>query len=142
MCDLSVRTRKYLEYSENELEEKILNIGEDDDQKETVSLLVAYMIKKGLVFRKDISDDKDPRAILAGKTSVRYHHTTKIAANGNKIILYCYKDCKDCDAIVSEMGKTFFDNKRSDPTRPYGIVFEPSEFFKVVSILMKNGDNK
>ena len=57
------------------------------------------------------------------------------------IILYCHKDRKDRDAIVSEMGKVDFDNLRSDPTRPFGIAFEPYEFLQAVRILSRNVEN-
>ena len=142
MCELTEMTIKNLEYSLTDLESMILEIGESDEQGPTVALLTAYMIKRGLVFYRDKSNDESPRAILSGKTSVRYHRTTKISGDRNRIILYCAKDEIDKKNISSEMGKEFFDNEKSDPTRPFGTAFEPDEFPHAVSILLKNEDNK
>ena len=142
MCELSELTICMLEYSLEELEKRVLEIGDRDEQRTTVALLTAYMIKRGLVFYKDISDDANPRAILTGKTSVRYHRTTKIGGDRNRIILYCAKNEIDKKNISAEMGKTFFDNMRCDSTRPFGTAFDPHEFPQAVSILLKNEDNK
>lgn len=140
MCELSERVTNLLENDLAELEAKILEIGIKDDLKPTVALLTAYMVKRGLTLKRDKSYDKDPRSILSGGTSIRYQRSTKITDNGNWIILYCAKDKIDKENIVSEMGKSVFDNS-TDGARPFGIAFKPDEFLQAVSILLRNENN-
>ena len=140
MCDLSENVKMLLEQDLSTLETMVLEIGRTDDRSYTVGVLIAYMIKRGLVFYKDISCDKDPRGILNGRTSVRYQRSTKISEDYNVIILYCHKDEIDKRNIEKSMGKIFFDNK-GDKTRPYGFVFKPEEFPHAVSILLENSKN-
>lgn len=123
-----------------ELEAKLFEIDPKAESANILRLLVAYMEKRGLVFRKINYEDSSPYAILNGDTSVGYRKRMDGNTLKNKIVLYCGSDGVDSSRICASMGKKW--SKNSDKYRPFRIIFEPEEFPEAVSILLENSLNR
>lgn len=71
---------------------------------------------------------------------MRYWNKMQLSPVENKIIIFCNKDEEDKRRLESRIGKKAFEN--TEDTRPYGIAFEPEEFFEAVNLLLENPNNR
>ena len=142
MLNISPEVKSLLGLGFEDLESMVFEINpEEQELTHIVAILTAYMMKRGLKFKIDHSDDaKGARAILNSKTSVGYRTNIEINGAVNKIVLYCSNDEVDKKNFEDYMGKISFDN-HTDSVRPFGFMFENYECPYAVYLLTKNPEN-